>query len=161
MPFSSLIGTNLAQLGWTYTAVNGFVRGLYIRDKLIAVRQDNSGGYKFFQVFGTTLATVTQNWVRSAELSQIIMNGTIQRFWPVMLLKYKKGTKGSNPGEKPQDILTPAFKGNIRYWVFAYPVIVLPSLLAAVWVFACRALNRIDKNMEFFMLSARDRTGNR
>src|SRR5580692_8254324 len=36
--FSSLIGTNLAQLGWTYTALNRFARGLYIREKLIAMR---------------------------------------------------------------------------------------------------------------------------
>ena len=160
MPFSRLIGTNLAQLGWTYTALNGFVRGLYIREKLIAVRQNNTGGYKLFQVFGPTLATITKDWLRSASLARIVMNGTVQRFWPLMLLSYKKCAKDFADESKPQAILTPVFRDNVRYWVFAYPVIVLPSLLAAVWVFACRILNRIDKAVGFLMLNCRDEPGN-
>ena len=89
-PFSNLIGTGLAQLGWTYTALNRFTRGLYIRKNLIAMRVNNTGGYKVFQVFGPTLATITRNWLSSANLGRIVMNGTVQRFWPMMLLNYKK-----------------------------------------------------------------------
>jgi abequosyltransferase len=156
--FSTLIGTNLAQLGWTYTALNGFVRGLYIREKLIAVRENNTGGYKLFQVFGPTLATITKNWLRSASLGRIVMNGAVQRFWPLMLLRYKKCAKDFAEEGEPQTILTPVFGDNVRYWAFAYPVIVLPSLLAAVWVFACRILNRMDKAAGFVMLNCRDDT---
>jgi hypothetical protein len=50
-------------------------------------------------------------------------------------------------------VLTPLFKDNIRYWVFLYPVIVLPSSLAAVWVFVIRILNRLDKAAGFPMLN--------
>ena len=46
--FSSLVGTSLAQLGWTYTALNRFTRGLYIREELVAMRENNTGGYKLF-----------------------------------------------------------------------------------------------------------------
>src|SRR5271165_85066 len=125
--FSSLVGTNLVQLGWTYTALNGFVRGLYIREKLIAVRENNTGGYKLFQVFGPTLATITKNWVRSASVRGIVMNGTVQRFWPLMLLRYKKCAKDFAQEAEPQAVITPVFGDNVRYWAFAYPVIVLPS----------------------------------
>ena len=154
-PFSTLIGTNLAQLGWTYAGLNGFARGLYIHDRLIAVRQDNTGGYKLFQVFGSRFATITKEWVRTASLAAIVLNGTIQRFWPIWLLKYKKCAKDFAREGKPQDILTPIYKDNIRYWVFAYPVIVLPAVLAAVWVFICRVLNRMDKALGFPMLNSR------
>lgn len=158
-PFPSLVGTGLVQLGWAYTALNRFTRGLYIREKLVAVRENNTGGYKLFQVFGPTLATITKNWLSSASLRQIIMNGTVQRFWPLMLLRYRKIAKSFADEAAPQVILTPVFKDNVRYWVFAYPVIVLPSLLAAVWVFACRILNRMDKAAGFLMLNCRDETG--
>ena len=156
--FSSLIGTSLIQLGWTYTALNGFAHGLYIREKLIAVRADNTGGYKLFQVFGPTLERITKNWVRSASVRGIVMNGTVQRFWPLMLLRYKKCAKDFAQEAKPQAILTPVFGDNVRYWAFAYPVIVLPSSLAAAWVFAGRILNRMDKATGFLMLNCRDDT---
>ena len=159
--FSSLIGTSLIQLGWTYTALNGFVQGLYIREKLIAVRADNTGGYKLFQVFGPTLEGITKNWVRSASVRGIIMNGTVQRFWPLMLLRYKKCAKDFAHEAKPQAVLTPVFGDNVRYWAFAYPVIVLPSSLASAWVFAGRVLNRMDKATGFLMLNCRDDTAGR
>ena len=153
-PYSSLVGTALVQLGWAYTALNVFVRGLYIRENLIAVRQNNTGGYKLFQVFGPTLATITKTWVSSASIAQIVMNGTLLRFWPFWLLKYKKCAKNFAQEGKPQAVLSSIFKDNIRYWVFAYPVIVLPSVLASVWVFGVRVLNRLDKAAGSPMLDA-------
>ena len=150
--FSSLVGTGLAQLGWTYTALNRFSRGLYIREKLVAMRLNNTGGYKLFQVFGSTLATITRNWLSSANLGRIIMNGTVQRFWPMMLLEYKKSASAFRDEVTPQAVLTPLFKDNIRYWLFAYPVIVLPSVLAALWVLFVRIVNLVDKAAGFPML---------
>jgi len=153
--FCTLIGTGLVQLGWAYTALNGFTRGLYIREKLIAARQNNSGGYQYSQDFGPTLATVTNAWL-SPSLARIVINGTVQRFWPLILLKYRKRAHEFAEEPDPQDVLTPVFGDNIRYWVFAYPVIVLPSLLAAIWVFVGRILNRVDKAAGFPMLKSRD-----
>jgi glycosyltransferase involved in cell wall biosynthesis len=158
---SSLVGTNLVQLGWTYTALNGFVRGLYIREKLIAVRENNTGGYKLFQVFGPTLERITKSWLKSASVRGIVMNGTVQRFWPLMLLRYKKCAKDFAMEAGPEAVLTPVFGDNVRYWAFAYPVIVLPSSLATAWVFAGRVLNRMDKATGFLMLNCRDDTTGR
>jgi abequosyltransferase len=150
--FSSLVGTGLAQLGWTYTALNRFTRGLYIRENLIAMRTNNTGGYKLFQVFGATLATITETWLSSENLGRIVMNGTVQRFWPMMLLEYKKIASAFADEGSPHAELAPLFKDNIRYWVFAYPVIVLPSHLASAWVLFVRVLNRLDKAAGFPML---------
>jgi glycosyltransferase involved in cell wall biosynthesis len=151
-PFSSLIGTNLAQLGWTYTAMNRFKRGLFIREKLMAVRVNNTGGYKLFQVFGSTLATITKTWLSSANLGRIVMNGTVQRFWPFWLLEYKEVASAFADRDKPQFVLNPLYKDNIRYWIFAYPVIVLPLRLAALWVFFVRIINRLDRVTEYPLL---------
>lgn len=150
--FSGLVGTSLAQLGWTYTALNRFTRGLYIREKLVAMRANNTGGYKLFQVFGPTLAKITRNWLTSANLGRIVMNGTIQRFWPMMLLEYKKSARSFADDVKPQVPLSALFKDNFRYWVFVYPAIVLPSPLDSAWVLFVRILNRLDKLAGFPML---------
>jgi glycosyltransferase involved in cell wall biosynthesis len=150
--FSSLVGTGLAQLGWTYTALNRFTRGLYLREKLIAMRVNNTGGYRLFQVFGTTLGTITRDWLISENLGRIVMNGTVQKFWPSILLQYKKNASAFSDEVKPQAVLTPLFEHNIRYWIFAYPVIVLPSSLAALWVLIVRVLNRLDRAAGFPML---------
>jgi abequosyltransferase len=145
LPFSDLIGTGLVQLGWTFAALNRFSRGLYIREKLIAFRLNNTGGYKLFQVFGSTIATITNDWLQSRRVGQIVMNGTIQRFWPSMLFEYKKSTGSFTDQTKPQTVLTPLFKEKLRYWLFAYPVAVLPYHLAAGWLFVTRVINRLDK----------------
>jgi glycosyltransferase involved in cell wall biosynthesis len=150
--FSSLVGTGLAQLAWTYTALNRFTRGLYLREKLIAMRVNNTGGYRLFQVFGTTLGKITKDWLNSGNLGRIIMNGTVQRFWPMMLLEYRKKASAFTDQTSAQTVLTPIFETNFRYWLLAYPVIVLPSSLAALWVLVVRVLNRLDKAAGFPML---------
>ena len=144
-PFSELIGTSLIQLGWTYTALNRFSRGLYIREKLIGVRLNNTGGYKLFQVFGSTLTTLTKTWLQSESLRQIVINGTVQRFWPSMLFEYKKCASSFKDQTKPQYALTPLYRDNLRYWLFAYPIAVLPQYLSAGWLFVTRVVNRLDK----------------
>jgi abequosyltransferase len=151
-PFSDLIGTGLVQLGWTYTALNRFSRGLCIREKLVGVRLNNTGGYKLFQVFGTTLTTITRNWLGSRTLGQIVINGTLQRFWPSMLFEYKKSAGSFLDTAKPQTVLTPLFKDTFRYWAFAYPIVVLPYPLAAGWLFIVRVINRLDKAAGYPML---------
>jgi abequosyltransferase len=153
--FSSLVGTLFVQLGWAYTALNGFVRGLYIREKLIGVRANNTGSYKLLQTFGPGLATITEKWLKSGSVGRIIINGTIQRFWPLMLLRYKNSSQDFGKEADPEAILTPVYKDNFRYWVFAYPIIVLPYPLAAIWAFAVRIVNRLDKAAGYPMLSSR------
>jgi glycosyltransferase involved in cell wall biosynthesis len=144
-PFSELIGSSLIQLSWTYTALNRFSRGLCIREKLIGVRLNNTGGYKLFEVFGSTLSMITQKWLQSEILGQIVINGAVQRFWPSMLFEYKKCAGSFTDQAKPQDVLTPLFRYNPRYWLFAYPVAVLPYHLSAGWLFITRVLNRLDR----------------
>jgi glycosyltransferase involved in cell wall biosynthesis len=144
-PFSDLIGSSLIQLGWTYTALNRFSRGLCIQEKLVGVRLNNTGGYKLFQVFGSTLSMITKKWLQSDSLGQIVINGAVQRFWPSMLFRYKKCASSFTDSAKAQDVLTPLFRHNLRYWLFAYPVAVLPYYLSAGWLFITRVFNRLDK----------------
>lgn len=150
--FETLVGSSLMQLAWAYTALNRFSRGLYIREKIIAVRANNTGGYKLFQVFGSTLDRIGREWLQSKSVAQLIMNGAIQRFWPQMLLVYKNSPIAFTDHLKPEEGLTPVFKDNPRYWIFAYPVMKLPRFAARAWVTAVRAVNVLDKILGYPLL---------
>lgn len=69
-----------------------------------------------------------------------------------MLLEYKKIAKSFADRDEPQVVLTPLFKDNLRYWLFAYPVIILPLPLATVWFSFVRVINRLDKLAGFPIL---------
>jgi len=144
-PFSDLIGTGLVQLGWTYTALSRFSLGLFVSEKLIASRLNNSGGFKISQVFGPNLTTITTSWLHPETLGQIVINGTIQRYWPSMLFACKNFPSGYLDDTKLEAMLTPVFGNNLRYWMFVYPVAVLPYYLSAAWLFLTRVINRLDR----------------
>jgi len=153
-PFSELIGTGLVQLGWTYTALSRFSRGLYICEKLVAGRINNSGGLSVSEVLGHNLVAITKNWVESKMLGQIVINGTVQRYWPSMLFECRNYSADYFTDQKdPQKVLTPLFADNPRYWIFAYPVAVLPYYLSAAWFFLTRVINRLDRAAGYPTLS--------
>jgi len=146
-PFSELIGTGLVQLGWTYTALSRYSLGLFVCEKLIASRLYNSGGFKISQVFGPNLTSITKSWLQPETLGQIVINGTIQRYWPSMLFVCRTLPPGDylKDETKIETMLTPVFGNNLRYWLFVYPVAVLPYYLSAAWFFLTRVINRLDR----------------
>ena len=98
-------------------------------------------------------AGITQKWLDSPTLGRIVMNGTIQRFWPTLLLEYKRKQSAFAQEDPPRAVLSSIFRGNSRYWIFAYPVMALPAPLAKGWVLVTRVINRLDKAAGFPMLT--------
>lgn len=143
---SSLIGPNLVQLGWIYAALNGYMRGLYIREKLVGMRTNNTGGYMLSRVFGPNLKDVTERCLDDRKLVQSIINGTLMRFLPAALLNLRRSSQRFEKEQAPDSILRPVFGGNVRYWFFLFPVIKMPYVLASVWFFLIRILNKLDKS---------------
>ncbi len=137
------------QLGWIYSALNHFRRGVLIEDKLVGARVDNTGGYKLTDVFGAKLRRVTEARLHSRELQGLLLGGTIQRFWPGMLLSYRRSKASFDADAAPGQTLTAAFRDNPRYWFFVYPILILPSPLGSAWFFLVRVINRIDKACGF------------
>jgi abequosyltransferase len=142
---SSLVGTSLVQLGWIYTALNGYARGLYVHEKLVGMRINNTGGYRLLQVFGPNLKEITEKWLQNPAMKRLIINGTLQTFWPNILLQFKSLSSAFEKESAPEEVLTPVFKDNFRYWIFVYPILIAPSALATGWFFVLRILNRTDK----------------
>ncbi|MDR3739248.1 MAG: glycosyltransferase family 2 protein [Terracidiphilus sp.] len=152
-PFSDLVGSNLVQLGWAYTALNGYVLGLYIHEKLVGMRVNNTGGYKLLEVFGPTFKKITDQWLCSKGVRKAVINGTIQRFWPGLILMHRTSADRFKDDADPREVLAPVYGNNIRYWICVYPAIVLPLVLAKFWTLAVRVLNRLDRAFGFVLLN--------
>jgi abequosyltransferase len=143
---SSFVGTNLVQLGWTYAALNGYTRGLYIREKLVGMRTNNTGGYMLSQVFGRNLKDITDRCLKDRRLAHSMINGTLMRFLPAALLKLRRSSERFEKEQAPDAILRPVFGDNVRYWFFLFPVVKMPYVLASGWFFFLRILNKLDKS---------------
>ncbi len=100
-PFASLFGTNLAQLGPYYTALNIHRRSLFIRDPLVAATGNSSVGYAMYSVFGRNLTKITNEWVERENSPA----GDLQRhdtlLLPDMVLGVKKGPRIRLHGGSP------------------------------------------------------------
>jgi glycosyltransferase involved in cell wall biosynthesis len=152
--FSTLIGTGLVQLGWIYTMLNGFVRGLHIQEKLVGMGLENhTTNYTLLEIFGPNIKKVTWDWLQSENLRHTVMHGALQRYWPFILLDFRRSGANIEAEASPSRILGAVFKDDFRYWAFVYPVLKLPYGLAACWLMATRILNRIDKAFGFILLN--------
>ena len=143
-PFDSLLETNLIQLGPYYTVLNHHRRSLLIRDPLIAAMGNNHVEYALYRSFGPTLTQITGEWVENKFVQRVIINATIQTFFPSYLLLTRL-SETSDVTENPHQVLRPCFGNNFRYWIFDYPIYALPLPLARVWLLVVRVLSKIDK----------------
>lgn len=141
--FQELVGTNLVQLGWIFTALNRHRKSLYIHEHLFAYRWENTSGWGICQTFGPNLKAIAGKWLDSDKTRQLIMNGTLQQYLPFQVGKAASKNTVYIP-EKPHRILTGVFGSNFRYWLWVYPIIRLPAPFGAVWLFLLRAINRVD-----------------
>ncbi len=150
-PFSRLVGTSLLQLGWMYTLLRHFRQGAYVATPLVAAGADDRGGYRLFEVFGTNLKRITEEWLVRPELVRVVLNGTIQRFFPAFVLRSRL-RKSEFLKEDPHALLRALFSRNYRFHLFLAPLLTLPLGAARAWLVLCRVINRVDKALGNLML---------
>ena len=121
-PFSELIGTNLVQLGWTFTALRYFRKGAYVRDPIIAGGDEDRGGYELFKVFGTNLKRITETWLVEPAMVRIVLNGTIQKFFPHFVLRARLGEETFHEENRYEDLPHTLFR-SIPLLFFSVPYI--------------------------------------
>jgi abequosyltransferase len=144
--FSGLIGTNLAQLGWTFSLLRDSADCAYVLDNLIACRVENSGGYGASQVFGTNLHAVVRDFLGlESPVGRAILNRTIQCWFPWAMMQSRRGRHSTHLPEDSMAILLALYSNNPRYWFFVHPILRLPRVLAEVWLRVGMAINRLDR----------------
>lgn len=142
-PFTSLLGTNLIQLGPLYTALNHHRTSLLIRDPLIAATGNSHVEYALYRVFGPTLSRITKEWIAEKTVRRPIICGAIRIFFPYFIFSMRT-YRTSSISEDPHGVLSGCFANHASYWIFDYPICILPLPLARIWILGLRILNKID-----------------
>jgi abequosyltransferase len=149
--FHKLIGTNLAQLSWTFSLLRGTPRCAFLMDDLVAGRMENSGGHGSCQVFGVNLRTLVGEFFGvDSPVGRAILNRTVQSFFPWAMLHGRRNRESSKHlPEDPETILKNLYRRNPRFWFFLYPVLRLPLPLATAWMLTGKIINRLDRAVGF------------
>jgi abequosyltransferase len=144
--FSEMIGTNLIHLSWTYTLLSMNPKCILFRDRLVAVKTENTGGYGTCQVFGKNLKEMVRLMLgEDSEVGRALLNRNLQSFLPWATVEDRSGKSVNNLPEDTEAILRGLYGGNIRYWIFLWPALKLPLPLAKMWVFLVKVIGRIDR----------------
>jgi len=146
--FHELLGTNLVQLGWVFTALKHFQRGLIVNEYLVAGLAVNSVGISDAgRVFGQNLYSVATAWLDSkSRLYTVIFNDLLCIWFPrnwlgIRCTKSDEGTKSSDP----ERLFRSLFGRNFRYWLFAFPLLKMPLPIAKIWSKCLLMPNRIAR----------------
>ena len=142
--FSSYIGTNLIQLGWTYAALNNFRSALFVPTVTVLSLSENSGGYGLCKVMGVNMSKIATDILDSPRIVRILENSTLREYFPPYLLKMKHSSYTLNQ-EPAHAILSAHFRSNLNYWLFPYPIIKLPTFFARTWLLICRILAKVHR----------------
>ena len=132
---SALLNTNLIQLSWSLPLLRKHRRSVVIWDRALAGQVGNAGGYALGKIFGEGLKrTVTRVLPGRADLQRAILNPTLRRWLPSAIYD-TRASKNERLGlGTMREDLQRAYGDNVRYWLFAYPVLRLPLPLARIWL---------------------------
>lgn len=144
--FSEFLGTNLVHLSWTFTLLKKQPRCILLRDPLIAIRNENTGGYGTCQVFGRNFRDVVCRVLgeNSAE-GRALLHRNLQGFLPWATVQDRSGKSVRNLPEDTGAVLRGLYGRSPRFWIFLWPAIRLPLMLAKCWVFLIKVLGRADR----------------
>jgi abequosyltransferase len=155
-PLDELIGTNLLQLGWVYTALNYYIRGIHITGPLVAARDSATPDLDFVRVFGPKFVSITDRWLNEPKLRKIIINSVLKTFMPFCLIRSRRIRNDYVNNLSTERVASSAFRRYALYWAYNYPIITLPLRMAEFyWRFVqiCNTLERRIRQLQIIMKS--------
>ena len=138
--------SNLQQLGWTFPSLFNAKQNMHYNEYLVAAQMDNSGGYKFCEVFGPKMNRIfdifTNSYGYDDRYFKVINRIILKRHLSKYILSARKDF-GSYHEEDFIEILHPVFSSYPSYWIFIYPSIKWPLFAARLWCKVCRRLAKM------------------
>lgn len=140
-----LTGTNLQQLGWVYTALNNYRRGVHIKEPLIAAADSAVASFDFVGVFGPKFVTVTDRWLKSIKLRKIIYASILKTLMPFYLIRSRRICNTRSSNRSTRAVVSSVFSHNYLYWLYNYPIVTLPVTMAEWYWILVRITGRIER----------------
>lgn len=143
-PPEAFLSTNLVQLSWALPLLNVHRRSFVLWTRPVAGRQGNANGYSLGRVFGEKLkGNIERLLPGRKDLQGAIMNPTLRRWFPSMLLDVRSSGNTTMNLEEAHAVLARTFGRNPRYWFFTWPVLKLPLPAAKLYAKLCIALSKL------------------
>ncbi|MDA8388209.1 MAG: glycosyltransferase family 2 protein [Nitrospiraceae bacterium] len=124
-------GTNLVQLGWTFSAMLRAKKNAVVKEYLLAARLYNSGGYGICEIFGRNLNRIARTFMDGGadeKCFDIINKKLLSGFFPANIARARMGVISAR-NDCPKT-LYPLYRGYLRFWLFTVPAMVLPRRAA-------------------------------
>jgi abequosyltransferase len=144
--FREGFGTQLLQLGWTFTALGRMRRGLVFERGLYAVCELNPKRmFDLARVFGVNWAAAADRYLKpGSELHEAVLRDQLYS-WFV--------TNWYGMRRNPYHTILRDPVGQMRliygrfplFWLCVYPILAWPMLLAGAWLAVWRAIRRVDR----------------
>lgn len=130
--FSCYLGMNLPQAPLILHAALNAEKNLFIETALVGAEPENSGGYNLFTVFGSNLMKIMDKFLDKPK-KDLIVNKMLIEFFPYLITQMRqKGEqfKFDSSGKE----LKKSFSSYLFYWLFDFPIEILPLKLATKYL---------------------------
>ncbi|PZP50927.1 MAG: hypothetical protein DI598_04465 [Pseudopedobacter saltans] len=118
------LGTNLVQLSWVIPAIYKATYNIFINEHLIICKDDNTGGYKIYQVFVLNFNKIMTDMIKKGIMNKkdkrFINNKMLVHLFPYYLNRGMHGFLKENP----RFILISFYWNYSRFWKGIFPLLI-------------------------------------
>lgn len=139
------IGSFLIHVPLILTAIHNSTQNIFIRSHLIAMQDENSGGYDIFNIFGVELPRILSEFDKKA--SKIIINHLLTGSFPSFI--YYLQSKRHNYIMEPAfgKLLKETYHNSIYYKIFLAPMLLLPIKISRVYLILIKLFNILKNGL--------------
>lgn len=144
LAFADLLGTNLIQLVWTFSALFNSDKNVVVEEQLVAVKGGNTGGYKLCQVFAVNINKIFESFVNigiNNKYFTVINKHLLRSFFPPFMLSFKKNDTEFNQEDCFRTLYS-VYRFYPTFWLFTVPIIYLPAIFAKAWFVLILSINK-------------------
>jgi abequosyltransferase len=136
LDIESFCSTNLPQMSWILSALIHADKNLYINDRYVAAKAENTGGYQLCNVFGVHLRSILTRFEKLGappNLFNCITSTLLSDFLPGYILKLRSEETVGFHQEDFYATLAPIYRSYYHFWLVTVPAIRLPLAVAKPW----------------------------
>ncbi len=144
--------TNLVQTNWIFEALLVGNKFILMNENVMAIKTNNTGGYKLFETFASHYDNILNYFIEQRKMpksfKKIIQFNMLLTFFPQFIIQFRKEKDSKFIKESPQQIMNKVFKNNLWYYLFCYPVFLLPIGFAEMY--CKKVLNNFNRLLNAF-----------
>jgi len=145
--YNKYIGSYLIQITFFIHAIFKAQNNMYIKSPVLASKKNDNGGYKITDVFCVSLNKLLNEFkqigVTDATISSI-NDDVIIKFLPYFIAKIRN-ERTRFQDDDMEKVLNSVYSNNLKYYIFLYPILLLPPSIAKIYSYFPRLYGKLLK----------------